>query len=144
MVILRVVLVCQFLLYASLVLAQTASSKPSTAAFSSIENRRFVGPMGVIGEPNPSDDVFIFKDGKFVSQGCLNWGFSPAPYWLRQEADGLHFFAELTSPDHGQMRYQGVYDGQKIKGNVTWKKERWYWTTEREYRFTGALPEPEK
>ncbi len=109
-----------------------------------LDNRRFIGPMGVQGDPNPPDDEFMFEDGKFVSKSCLDWGFSPARYWVRNEKDGLHFLAELSSPDHGEMRYEGVFDGQLIKGRVMWKKERWYWTIQREYRFTGRLAAPAK
>ena len=142
--VIRAGLVCSLFLYVSLTHAENAAPMDPAPLTDSIDDRRFVGPMGVVGEPDPSQDEFIFKDGTFVSRSCLDWGFSPAPYWVRKEADGLHFLAELTSPDHGQMRYQGVFDGQQIKGSVVWKKERWYWTIEREYRFTGRLAGPEK
>ncbi len=135
----RIGLVSALLLCAFTAAAEDPSQAAAKTTIESIGNKRFVGPMGVVGDPNPTEDVFIFKDGTFVSNSCLEWGFSPATYWVQKRADGLHFLAELTSPDHGKMRYQGVYDGSQIKGNVMWKKERWYWTIEREYRFTGRL-----
>lgn len=121
-----------------------ASADDSSLSNLQLDNRRFIGPMGVKGDPDPADDEFIFEDGKFVSKSCLDWGFSPARYWLRHEKDGLHFLAELTSPDHGEMRYEGVFDGRQIKGSVLWTKERWYWTIQREYMFTGRLAVPGK
>lgn len=121
-----------------------AIADDGSPSFLQLDNRRFIGPMGVKGDPNPANDEFMFEDGKFVSKSCLEWGFSPARYWVRNEKDGLHFLAELTSRDHGEMRYEGVFDGQQIKGKVMWKKERWYWTIQREYRFTGRLAVPVK
>lgn len=106
-----------------------------------LDNRRFVGPMSVSGESTPTQDIFLFKDGTFVSENCLRWGFSPTPYWLRRDADGLHFMAHLESPEHGSMHYEGTFDGRVIKGTAMWKKERWYWTIEREYQFMGR-PSP--
>ncbi len=137
--ILRTCLVCQFLLYAPVAVAENASSISSADTSTRVENKHFIGQMQVVGTTDASEDVFIFQDGKFVSQSCLDWGFTPAPYWVRPEADGLHFLAELTSPDHGKMRFQGVYKGETINGTVQWRKERWYWTAEQEYRFSGQL-----
>lgn len=105
----------------------------------SLEGVRFVGPFGAEDETNPKQDGFTFKDGKFATDSCLEWGFTPAPYWVRQAADGLHFLAELESPDHGTMRYEGVYDGKELTVVGYWRKERWYWTIERTYRGMGRL-----
>lgn len=112
------------------------ASKQSAA----LDGRRFVGTLKAKGDSPPDNDAYMFKDGKFVSEGCLKWGFSPARYWLRRDDDGLHFLAELSSPEHGTMRYEGVVDGKVIKGTAYWKKARWYWTLEREYSFQGKLP----
>ena len=106
---------------------------------SELEGRRFVGPFGAEGEKNPKQDSFTFRDGKFSTASCLEWGFEPAPYWTRRDDRGLHFLAELKSPNHGTMRYQGLYDGKKLNIVGYWKKERWYWTVERTYRGEGRL-----
>jgi hypothetical protein len=124
-------------------LAQDASSRPSARHVSAeLEGLRFVGPFGAEGEKNPKQDAFMFKDGKFATASCLEWGFVPAPFWVRRGAKGLHFLAELKSPDHGTMRYEGVFDGTKLTVVGYWKKERWYWTIERTYRGEGRLPKP--
>jgi hypothetical protein len=123
--------------------AQSALSTPQTFALeNSLEGVRFVGPFGAEAESNPKQDTFTFKDGKFATGSCLEWGFTPAPYWLRRGADGLHFLAELESPEHGTMRYEGVFDGQKLTVTGYWKKERWYWTVERTYRGWGRPAAP--
>jgi len=126
----------------STVTAQYADAEPRTQAIeNSLEGVRFVGPFGAEDEANPKQDGFTFKDGKFATDSCLEWGFTPAPYWVRRAADGLHFLAELESPEHGTMRYEGIYNGQELAVVGYWKKERWYWTIERTYRGMGR---PEK
>jgi hypothetical protein len=118
-----------------------ASARPAQAIENSLEGARFVGPFGAEGEVNPEEDAFTFKDGKFSTASCLEWGFTPAPYWVRRDGNGLHFLAELKSPEHGTMRYEGVFDGKELTVVGYWKKERWYWTIERTYRGKGRPKE---
>lgn len=133
---------CQLALGAPSALAEAgAPEAPMAPSHTALDGTRFAGPHGVEGDPNPDDDVFTFKDGKFSSASCLEWGFTPAPYWVRRDAKGLHFLAELVSPDHGTLRYEGVFDGRELRGTAQWRKERWYWTIERTYRFSGR-PSP--
>lgn len=115
----------------------TSPKLPAFAIENSVEGVRFVGRFGAEGEEDPKLDAFTFEDGMFSTASCLEWGFLPAPYWLRRDADGLHFLAELKSPEHGTMRYEGVFDGKELTVVGYWKKERWYWTIERTYRGQG-------
>lgn len=119
--------------------AQGLSPKPAASA-PELEGLKFVGPFGAEGERNPKQDTFTFKDGKFSTASCLEWGFTPAPFWTRRDGKVLHFLAELESRDHGTMRYEGVFDGKTLTVVGYWKKERWYWTVERTYRGEGRLP----
>ena len=113
------------------------NAQPQTIV-NALEGVQFVGPFGAEDERNPEQDTFTFKDGKFATGSCLEWGFLPAPYWVRQGSKGLQFLAELKSPDHGTMRYEGVLDGKELMVIGYWKKERWYWTIERTYRGRGS------
>ena len=91
---------------------------------------------------SPRDwDVLSFKDGKFISENCMPYGFSEAPYWIRFEQNAVHFFAEIVSPTHGVMIWKGVVKGNKIEGNVDWTRERWYWTIRNDWDFNGTLNE---
>ncbi|MDX1483239.1 MAG: hypothetical protein R3229_02055 [Alphaproteobacteria bacterium] len=114
------------------------SAKPpaglSAKAFDGVD---FHGVFGVEAERDPQKEVFSFKEGKFFSASCLKWGFTPAPYWTRRDDKGVHFLAELESAEHGTMRYEGTFDGKELTAVAYWKKERWYWTIERTYRFKG-------
>jgi hypothetical protein len=102
-----------------------------------LEGMRFSGPLAVKDETNPPDDVLSFEGGKLASKKCLEYGFVPAPYWLRGDADGLHFRAELRSTEHGTIRFEGVFDGREMLATAVWTKKRWYWTIEQRLRFTG-------
>ena len=141
-VIIGIGLLLQMLVLGSTAVADETSPKlPPSAIENTLEGVRFVGPFGAEGEKEPKLDIFTFEDGSFSTASCLEWGFLPASYWLRRDADGLHFLAELESPEHGTMRYEGVFDGKELTVVGYWKKERWYWTIERIYRGKGR-PEP--
>lgn len=92
------------------------------------------------GTPRDWDEL-SFADGQFISELCKSYGFTEAPYWIRFEGDSIHFQAEIVSPAHGTMRWKGVIQGDKIKGNVLWTRERWYWTVRRRWDFDGTLQE---
>lgn len=89
------------------------------------------------------DDRLIFQDGFFTSEACLQYGFAKAPYSATKIPDGIRFQATSISPSHGVMTWEGVRSGDRMSADVKWVKERWYWTTRREYQFNGTLVEPE-
>jgi hypothetical protein len=126
--------------FATISIAKAQDARANThppPIVNAFEGVRFIGPFGAEDEKNPKQDTFTFKDGKFATASCLEWGFTPAPYWVRPGPKGLQFLAELKSPEHGTMRYEGVLDGKKLTVVGYWKKERWYWTVERTYRGHG-------
>ena len=70
-------------------LAQTPTSDPAkSTGRMTLEGIKFVGPFGAEDETNPKQDTFTFKDGKFATGSCLEWGFTPAPYWVRRDDKG--------------------------------------------------------
>jgi hypothetical protein len=143
--VLGVSLVLQVLALGSVSLAQDPASKPAVDVLKgSLDGMEFLGPFGVEDEAEPKEEIFTFKDGRFSSASCLKWGFSPAPYWVRRDAKGVNFLAELVSLDHGTMRFEGVFDGKELNVVAFWKKERWYWTIERTYRYRGRPVKPAK
>jgi hypothetical protein len=102
-----------------------------------LDGRTFRGAYGPLGKPARREDLFIFSDGRFVSKNCQEYGFTAGPYWVREVGGAVHFRAELTSPEHGVMIYEGRTQGDKLKAKFTWTKERWYWTIQREFWFEG-------
>jgi hypothetical protein len=121
-----------------LAVAQSNAAKSNPPELDhALKGMEFVGRLTVEGETVPPDDVLSFQDGVFSSQTCLGFGFEPAPYWVRQDDDGIHFRSELKSPEHGTIEFQGVFDGERMVATAVWIKERWYWTIEQELQFTG-------
>lgn len=83
-------------------------------------------------------DVVTFKDGKFYSENCKQFGFNEIPYWTRMDGETIHFLAESESPASGTMVYRGTIRGAYVEGKVLWTKKRWYWSIRREIRFRGV------
>ena len=104
-----------------------------------LDGKKFKGPTGEKGKKVHHVDVLSFSDGKFTSSECFQYGFSGGPYTTTVEADSIHFHAETISPTHGKMVWKGVLKGDTLEVTYTWTKERWFWTTFREYWFKGSL-----
>lgn len=114
-----------------------ADRAPPPGLTDGLHGMQFAGPLAVKDETNPPKDVLSFKNGRFSSKACHRYGFMAAPYWVRRDVDGLHFLVVLKSPENGSMRFEGAYDGKKLQATALWTKERWYWTIERKFEFTG-------
>ena len=104
-----------------------------------LDGKNFSGPTGEKGKKVHHEDVLSFSDGKFTSSECFQYGFKGGPYTATVEADAIHFYAETTSPTHGKMVWQGTLKSGTLDVTYTWTKDRWFWTTFREYWFKGSL-----
>jgi hypothetical protein len=114
-------------------------AQDNIAASHILDGKKFIGPTGEKGKKIHHKDVLSFSDGKFTSSECFQFGFGGAPYTAAVEADSIHFQAETTSPTHGTMVWKGTLQGDSLDVTYTWTKERWFWTTFREYWFKGTL-----
>jgi hypothetical protein len=115
------------------------SAEPASAASGVLDGKRFVGPTGEKGKKVHHEDELIFSDGMFTSTACFEYGFGAGPYTATVEGDAIHFQAETKSPTHGKMEWKGTLKDGTLKVDYSWTKERWLWTTYREYWFTGTL-----
>jgi len=104
-----------------------------------LDGKKFIGPTGEKGKKIHHEDVLSFSDGKFTSSMCYEYGFTGGPYTATVEGDSIHFQAETISPTHGKMEWKGTLRGDSLDVTYSWTKERWYWTTYREYWFKGTL-----
>jgi len=104
-----------------------------------LDGKKFIGPTGEKGKKVHHEDVLSFRDGKFTSSMCFEYGFTGGPYTARVEGDLIHFQAETISPTHGKMEWKGTLQGDTLDVTYSWTKERWFWTTFREYWFKGTL-----
>ena len=113
--------------------------KSNTAVSHFLDGKKFIGPTGEKGKKVHHEDVLSFNDGKFTSSACFQYGFKGGPYTTTIEGDAVHFIAETISPTHGKMVWQGTLRGDTLMVSYNWTKERWLWTTYREYWFKGTL-----
>jgi len=123
------------------ILALSAAKRLEAASAPSglLDGKKFVGKTGEKGKKVHHEDVLSFSDGKFTSSGCFKYGFKDGPYTATVEGDSIHFQAETISPTHGKMVWKGTMKGDTLNVDYTWTKERWLWTTFREYWFKGFL-----
>jgi hypothetical protein len=111
----------------------------SVAVSHLLDGKSFKGPTGEKGKKTHHEDVLVFSDGKFTSSMCFEYGFTGGPYTTTVEGDLIHFEAETISPTHGKMNWKGTLRGDTMDVEYSWTKERWLWTTYREYWFKGTL-----
>jgi hypothetical protein len=111
------------------------------AASGVLDGKKFVGPTGEKGKKVHHEDALSFSDGIFTSSECFQYGFEGGPYTATVEGDSIHFQAVTVSPTHGKMEWKGTLKDGTLDVTYTWTKERWLWTTFREYWFKGTLKE---
>jgi hypothetical protein len=105
-----------------------------------LDGMRFVGLNGEKGkplDPNEEEEI-IFRDGLFTSVSCAPYNFGSAGYTTKRSGERIDFEAVTTSPTHGTISWQGTVTGDRAEMNFVWTKERWYWSTRREYWFQGT------
>ena len=125
--------------------AETLPGPQQVAASGPLDGMAFAGILGPaddFGDGRP--DTLYFRNGHFWSEQCVPCGFMPGRYWVHETADGIHFRGELTSPENGTFEYTGVVRDGEISVTADWRKERWYWTIDREFRFEGTLRDGSK
>jgi hypothetical protein len=114
----------------------------ASAASGILDGKEFVGLVGPTGEKGKKvdhEDVLSFSDGTFTSSACFQYGFKSGPYTATVEGSSIHFQAVTVSPTHGKMEWKGTLKDGTLDVIYSWTKERWLWTTHREYWFTGSL-----
>lgn len=128
-------------LSAQLAAAQERSAKAEEKVIAShiLDGKEFIGPTGEKGKKADHEDVLRFSDGKFTSAECFQFGFKGGPYTTTIEGETIHFHAVTISSTHGKMEWKGTLNGDSLEVNYAWTKERWFWTTYREYWFKGTL-----
>src|SRR4051812_2435661 len=98
---------------AALALA-TASIFPAFAETRPLLGRSFEGVFIQRGKTPGAADRLSFKDGRFRSSACDQYGYSEAPYKTATAGDTTRFEAETYSPKYGKLRWSGVVAGGKL------------------------------
>jgi hypothetical protein len=109
--------------------------------FHPLDGKIFFVRTGEMGKDADHDDYLIFRNGMFVSSGCVEQKFGTSAYSADADGGEIHFRARTVSPTHGAMIWEGTVRGDAVEATARWIDKRWYWTIDRMYWFRGQLLE---
>ncbi len=118
-----------------------AGQASDVAVKAPLDGKVFIGALGPEGKPKDVEDRFVFENGTFVSKECeLRCEYPARPYFVREAGERIEFLSETRCPyKDASIVWRGVVEDDTIKGVATWTINRWYWTIERKYEFSGKL-----
>ena len=105
------------------VLSVLSISLLATAQGDALDGKTFAGDMAEKGNAKVDKDELVFKDGKFSSAACEQYGFGGAPYTAAVSGDTTTFEADTVSAKEGKMKWTGTLKGDELTGTVMWSKE---------------------
>jgi len=92
-----------------------------------LDEQTFFIEQGEKGKEANETDTLIFKDGRFRSTGCDQYGFGDAPYTATQEGNTIRFVADTFSEKSGTIHWEGTVEGKNIAVVQIWTdKPHWY------------------
>ena len=106
-------------LTAALLLVGVAHAQKAKGA---LDGKTFAVETAEKGKDKGEKDSVVFKDGKFRSAGCDQYGFADAPYTTTKAGDATKFEAETTSAKEGKIKWTGTVKGDAIEGSYVWTK----------------------
>ena len=128
---------------ASSVLARQGAHGPrvstSDVASPAVAHLVFNGTTGTVGMGAHHDDQLVFAAGEFHSRECKKLGFEKSSVKIARDDDGIRFSAVNTSEKYGTLTWNGSIRDGVIDARYVWKKQRLFWTIEREYWFSGEV-----
>jgi len=101
--------------------------------------RIYSGTTGTIGMGAHHEDQLIFTNGTFRSRECEKIGFNRSSFEFTLSPEASTFSAVTVSERHGTLTWHGVIRDGQIEAHYVWKKERLFWTIERQYWFRGNI-----
>ncbi|NIO38886.1 MAG: hypothetical protein GTO41_01020 [Burkholderiales bacterium] len=99
----------------------------------------FTGSTGTVGMDAHHTDELVFGASTFHSRECQKIGFEKSAFKIVREGDEIQFSAVNVSSRYGTLVWQGVIRDGIIEARYLWKKERMFWTIQREYWFSGEV-----
>jgi hypothetical protein len=106
-----------------------------------LDGKTFFALGGAKGKKADHDDYLIFRDGMFVSSGCVELNFGKSTYSATADGGAIRFRARAVSPTHGVMVWEGAVRGNVLEATVGWIHAVWHWKIDREYWYRGRLHE---
>lgn len=97
------------------------------------------GSTGTVGMDADHNDELVFKDGHLHSRECSKLGFRKGATRVEREGNLIRFSAVNVSPEYGTLTWKGVIRDGVVQALYVWKKERLFWTIQRQYWFNGKV-----
>jgi hypothetical protein len=104
-----------------------------------LDGKIFTGQEGLMGEKSSGVDEVVFKDGKFISNGCLEWGFSGGEYTTTADGENVHFVADTYSDKYGRIIWTGTVKGNHLDATFIWFDKEKYSKPEQIKWFSGDV-----
>ena len=92
---------------------------PALAETNALDGRSFEGVFIQRGKTSGDADTLVFKDGRFRSTACDQYGYSDATYKSAVLGDMTRFEAETQSPKYGKLLWTGVVRNGKLDATAT-------------------------
>ena len=100
-------------------LFRAAATAPARAQAMVLDGRNFEGVVLKRGETSGDADTLIFRDGRFRSTACDQYGYGDGPYTTSISGDAVLFEAQTESPNSGTLLWKGVVQSEKLDGTLT-------------------------
>ena len=89
------------------------------ASRGALDGRNFDGIVLKRGETSGDADTLSFKDGRFRSSACDQYGYGDGPYKATRSGDAVLFEAETESAQYGKLLWKGTVRGPRLDGTMT-------------------------
>jgi hypothetical protein len=103
---------------AAVLACSTLMIAASPALAQTLDGRSFDGVFLAKGKTKGDADTLTFKNGRFHSSACDQYGYSDASYKATPEGDAIRFEAETVSAKYGKLRWAGFVRGDKLDATV--------------------------
>jgi hypothetical protein len=98
---------------------QAFATAPARSQVMALDGRNFEGVVLKRGETSGDADILIFRDGRFRSTACDQYGYGDGPYTASVSGDAVLFEARTESPNSGKLHWKGAVHGEKLDGTLT-------------------------
>jgi hypothetical protein len=119
--------------------AQVPAKENSNTSLPAFPHLVVSGSTGTVGMDAHHNDELVFEDGRFHSKQCAKIGFQKSTFHIERDGQVVRFSAVSVSSNYGTLTWKGSIRDGIVEAHYVWKKERLFWTIEREYWFSGEV-----
>ena len=100
-----------------------AALVPTLAMAEGLDGRSFQGVFIERGKTSGDADTLTFKNGRFHSSACDQYGYGDAAYKTDATGDAVRFEVETQSAKYGKLLWNGVIRGNKLDATVMMERK---------------------